>query len=349
MDTITHALSGALLARGMATGVRDPGRPTTAQLVIAGTVAATFPDSDIVTSLFSSVAYLTAHRGVTHSLPMLPVWAVLLALIMGVLTRKPFRGYLLVSAAGVLIHILGDLITSFGTMILAPLSDRRFALGTTFIIDLILSGIIVLALLASLLWRQSRAPALAGLAILVGYVGYQAWMREQAENLAREYAQAQGMADAQVVALPRPPLPTNWTLVVSSGEQYRVAHVNLWRRSVPAPRPDGSLIPRLHAAFPPASALQWESATRFGTDMARRDTARAAWNAPDFGFYRWFAQLPALHRIDIGNPSVCVWFEDLRFLTPGRAEVPFRYGLCRQDEGPWQRFRLTPEGPRPLQ
>ncbi|MCW5621342.1 MAG: metal-dependent hydrolase [Burkholderiales bacterium] len=348
MDTITHALSGALLARGMATGARAPGRPTTAQLVIAGTVAATFPDSDIVTSLFSSVAYLTAHRGVTHSLVLLPVWAGLLALIMGVLTRKPLQGYLLVSAAGVLIHILGDLITSFGTMVLAPFSDRRFALGTTFIIDLILTGIILLALLASLLWRQSRAPALAGLALLVGYVGFQAWMQGQAEGLGREYAQAQGMVDAQVVALPRPPLPTNWTVVVSSGEQYRVAHVNLWRRSVPTAHANASLIPRLHAAFLPVSALQWESAARFGSDAARHDIARAAWNAPDFGFYRWFAQLPALHRIDIGNPSLCVWFEDLRFLTPGRDDMPFRYGLCRQDEGPWQRFRLTSEGPRPL-
>jgi len=40
-------------------------------------------------------------------------------------------------------HIAGDVITSYGTMLLAPLSDWRAAIGTTFIIDLWFSGIIV--------------------------------------------------------------------------------------------------------------------------------------------------------------------------------------------------------------
>jgi inner membrane protein len=40
-------------------------------------------------------------------------------------------------------HIVGDLITGFGTIVFAPLSDWRAALGTTFIIDLWFSGIIL--------------------------------------------------------------------------------------------------------------------------------------------------------------------------------------------------------------
>jgi inner membrane protein len=348
MDTITHALSGALAARGLASGARGPGLPSTAQLVVAGTVAAAFPDTDIVASLFSTLAYLTTHRGVTHSFLLLPLWTVLLALLMGALTRKPMRGYLAVCAAGLSIHIVGDLITSFGTMVLAPFSDRRFAIGTTFIIDLILTGIIVLALLASLFWRRSRVPAVAGLTLLVAYVGFQGWMRGQAEAIGRDYARAHGMADAQVTALPRPPLPTNWTLIVSTGDQYRYAHVNLWRTSVPVVREEASLIPRIHAAFLPANQLQWLSAARYGADPAQHALAREAWNASAFAFYRWFAQFPAVYRIDRGNPSACVWFEDLRFLTPGRVGVPFRYGVCRRDGGPWVRFRLTDDGPRPL-
>ena len=58
------------------------------------------------------------------------------------------------------IPIAGDLITSYGTMIFAPLSDARFALGTTFIIDLYFSGIIVAGLVASRCWRATRAPAI---------------------------------------------------------------------------------------------------------------------------------------------------------------------------------------------
>ena len=173
MDTLTHALSGALIARIVAPSQARPGAPTTRELVMAGTVAAVFPDTDILTTLISPLTYLTLHRGVTHSFLLLPLWAVLLAWLMGLATRKraAWRSYLLVCALGIGIHILGDWITSFGTMFLAPLSRTRFALGTTFIIDLVFTGIILAGLLASLLWRRSRIPATAALVALCATSG----------------------------------------------------------------------------------------------------------------------------------------------------------------------------------
>ena len=75
--------------------------------------------------------------------------------------KKPdpgaFRAYLVIAALGVGMHILGDLITSFGTMIYAPLSDARPALSATFIIDLWFTGIILAGLAASLIWRRPAA------------------------------------------------------------------------------------------------------------------------------------------------------------------------------------------------
>jgi len=54
--------------------------------------------------------------------------------------------------------------------------------------------------------------------------------------------------------------------------------------------------------------------------------------------YRWFAARPAFDGVTEG--SVCVWFVDLRFLTPGRGTMPFRYGACRERaESAW---RLVP-------
>ena len=244
MDTITHALSGALIARAVAPSQTRPGAPTTRELVMAGTVAAVFPDTDILTTLVSPLTYLTLHRGVTHSFLLLPLWTLPLALLMGLATRKlpAWRSYLLVCALGVGIHILGDWITSFGTMFLAPLSRARFALGTTFIIDLVFTGILVAGLLASLLWRRSRIPATAALLTLCSYVGMEAWLRQQAIEFGERYAQDNGLIGAQVDALPRPPLPSNWTVVVSDDEEYRFSHINLWRDSVPVAAPDAGLI-----------------------------------------------------------------------------------------------------------
>ena len=103
MDTLTHALSGALVGRVLA-GRRAPGAAAAAggasgtgfgagfgassaarpavpvwQMVAAGTVAATFPDLDFVLGWISELTYLRGHRGVTHSLILLPLWGLLIA------------------------------------------------------------------------------------------------------------------------------------------------------------------------------------------------------------------------------------------------------------------------------
>jgi inner membrane protein len=351
MDTITHALSGALIARAVAPSRTPPGAPATRELVAAGMVAAVFPDTDILATLISPITYLTLHRGVTHSFIVLPVWAVLLALAMALATRKlpAWRRYLPACALGVSIHILGDWITSFGTMFLAPLWPTRFALGTTFIIDLIFTAIIVAGLLGSLLRRNSRVPAVAALVVLCGYVGLQGWLRQQAIDVGERYARDNELTGAEVDVMPRPPLPSNWTVVVSNDAEYRLAHVNLWRTSLPSAASGAGLISRIQAAFLPPERAQWEVHPRFGLSETEHELALEAWGQEQFRFYRRFAELPALYRIDRGNPSTCVWFEDLRFLVPGRVVSPFRYGLCREGAGPWSLGRLGADGvPGPL-
>ena len=158
MDTLTHALSGALLAR--ATESRD-GQTIPRRTRMAVTFwAAAFPDSDVVLRFIDPLTYLTTHRGVTHSVIMLPFWAIGLALLFQLLYRGryPWRSFAGACALGIGIHIAGDVITSFGTMILAPLSDWRAQFPVTFVIDPYFSAIIVTGLLASLYWKHALRP-----------------------------------------------------------------------------------------------------------------------------------------------------------------------------------------------
>jgi len=336
LDTFTHALSGALIAR--ATAATDGAIPLSRRIVL-GTAAAAFPDSDIVLSLGSPIAYLLYHRGLTHSLLVLPAWAILLAWLAARLWRDPrgWRPYFAVAAMGVGIHIAGDVITSFGTMVFAPLSDLRVAMGTTFIIDLYFTGIIVVGLLTSRLWRASRAPAVLALSVLVCYVGFQAVLHRRAIEAAREYARAHQLFAARVAALERPLSPFNWRLVVGRGDEQHYADVNLLATTPPEPPGrDAGLIARISSTFAPVGMAHWISAPRFGDTADDRRVAREAWQQPSFGFFRWFASYPALYKIDRGNPSICVWFQDLRFALPGRGATPFRYGMCRDGDGPWR-------------
>jgi inner membrane protein len=294
-----------------------------------------------VLGFVSPVFYLETHRGVTHSLLMLPLWALLLAFASALLARDPrgWRPWFGVAALGIAAHIAGDLITSFGTMILAPLSDARFGIGTTFIIDLWFTGIIVVGLLASLAWRRSRTPAALAAVALAGYVAYQASLKVEAERFAAGYAATRGLADARIVVHPRPVSPYNWTAFVVHGDAIATSHVNLRRRDpLPAPSPDAAFIARLDAAYRPVAHAQWTQRTHFGASAREQALARSAWNSDAFGFFRWFADVPALDGIAAG--SECVAFRDLRFDTPGRAAVPFRFVVCREGaQAPW---RLAP-------
>jgi inner membrane protein len=345
MDTLTHALSGALIARATAPASGTPGAIPLGRRVAIGFLAAAFPDIDFITGFFGDIAYLYHHRGVTHSLVLLPLWAWLLAWLCAAVWREGpgWRAYFGVIAWALGAHIAGDWITSFGTMVLAPFSDARFSLSTTFIIDLWFTGIILAGLAASLVWGRSRAPALAGLAVLCGYVAFQFVLQQRAIEFGAAHARAAGITGARVTAMPRPVSPFNWMVVVEDGERYHYALVNLARREPVRLAADVGFIRRLSAPYLPLERAVWEQAERFG---AGREAALAkeAWQQPQLAFFRWFAEYPVLYKVEANNPGVCVWFQDLRFLTPGRRTWPFRYGLCREGEGPWEPFELAGEG-----
>lgn len=344
MDTLTHALSGALLARATAARKQEIHSVPLWQRVAVGAVAAVFPDIDYVAFLVSPLAYLVNHRGVTHSLVLLPVWAMLLAWLAARAWRHPggWRAFVGVAALGVGVHIAGDWITPFGTMLFAPLSDARFALGTTFIIDLWLTGIILSGLALSLAWKRSRAPAIAASVVLAGYVGFQGLLRAQAVEYGKQFAQSQRLEGARVSAQPGAVSPFNWTVVVEKNGEYRYAYVNLRRSEIAEePGPDSNFFARLSAPYNPLSAAVWNRASLFGRIPEDAKLAREAWSQPEFRFFRWFAEHPVLYRVDRTNPTLCVWFYDLRFTRPGLERPVFRFGLCREQDGPWRRFQLA--------
>jgi inner membrane protein len=348
MDNLTHAISGLLVAR--ATAPRDvPGAtlPLRRRLVL-GAIAASVPDLDFVAGWLSPVTYVLHHRGVTHSFLMLPLWSLLLAWLCSKLWRDglPWRAYFGVFAWGIGIHIVGDWITSYGTLLLAPLSDRRFALSTTFIIDLWLLALLLAGAVASLLFRRSRLPAAGALVAVTAYVAFQALLHRDALELGERHAAAQGLRDARISAVPRPVSPHNWMVVVETEERVDYAQVRLAERPALLASIGVPLFDDLAAAYVPPVSASWTSVARFGRGEAR-DIAREAFAARELGFFRWFAAHPTLHRIDRGDRETCVWFEDLRFVTPGRDVVPFRFGACGNGRE-WAPFKLEGDARIPL-
>lgn len=385
MDTLTHAISGALLGRLLCVRPVAPPLPASVAAVLAphgrfsaawdhapghlapwqaatvGAVAAAFPDIDALAMLAGDFTYLRWHRGVTHSVLLAPLWGWLLALVLArwfeVTRGKPGGWKVLFAPAlcGVLLHIAGDWITPFGTMMLAPLSDRRFGLGAMFVIDLAFSAILVGGLVLAAMAPRQRWPAALGLLGACAWVGL-AWTgQREGEAVARGHAQREGLAVQWIEAMPRPASPFNWTLAIFDGSDYRVAHVNTRRSEPLVASPSDFFVRRLSAPYLPASQAQWTRVPRFGGGNGEEAPVWVldAWSHEAFAPYRWFAGAPALlttaTRIaEDGSEERCAAFRDLRFEFPGREASPFRYGVCLGAGGAARLMRFGAKGWQPL-
>ncbi|MGC1130817.1 MAG: metal-dependent hydrolase [Candidatus Acidiferrales bacterium] len=156
MDTITHGIAGALIGKGYFS--ERAGKVG----IFAATLGAMFPDSDFVTYAFSSdpLAIVKYHRGITHSFVAMPVWAALLAAATRWIARR--CGYdspswtmlTLIYAVGLSSHILLDGLTSFGTRMWTPISQRRVAWDWLFIIDFVFTALLLAPQVAA--WVHSR-------------------------------------------------------------------------------------------------------------------------------------------------------------------------------------------------
>jgi membrane-bound metal-dependent hydrolase YbcI (DUF457 family) len=155
MDTITHGIAGALLAKAVFRGDDlFTLRPVSKGRIITWSVmlGSIFPDSDVLREFFSSnpMLIVTWHRSITHSLVCLPIWALLLA----ALTRwicgwrkwkcPSFLALCGLWGIGILSHIFLDLVTTFGTMIWSPIAWSRPAWDILFIIDFSFAGILLI-------------------------------------------------------------------------------------------------------------------------------------------------------------------------------------------------------------
>lgn len=345
MDTLTHSLLGALVVRSVFPRNRSSHPLSNRQRMLTGALAAAFPDMDYVASFVDPMVYLTLwHRSITHSFVLLPLWALLLGLFLAVVFRQRSEWRYLTLLAGVSIvsHILSDLITVYGTQILSPLSGWRASVGTTFIIDPWFTLIVLVGCLAGFRESVRYVPQLC-LAVLVVYVGFQAFMKQHALSVASAYLTRENVDPDRIDALPQPLSPFNWKLLVTSGTRYDVAYVNLaggYRVSAD----EAGFWAKFRRTYRDPAHVVWETFHKYGNDPATIHQVRSLWEDSQLDYFRRFAGYPAYYRTDHTPEKTCVWFTDLRYVLPYMTP-PFRYGLCREKPVPkWNLRRLRRSG-----
>ncbi len=354
MDPLTHALSGALLARATARrpcqvlppGKHNPSPALPLRLrITTGFIAAAFPDIDFALRLIDTLLYLNWHQGPTHSLILLPLWAWLLAQVFARLFHPyPWQLFFIPACLGLSIHIVGDLITAYGLMLFAPLSTERYSLPLVFVIDPWFSLIIIAGLMMSWRYPDQRIAAIAALTGLGIYIFFLSTLYHQAIAVAQQHTKINAMHISSTISvLPQPLSPFHWKLIIRHDGHYQVAWVHLHKKTAEFSNHESAadlwLWQKIATAYRPVTEDAWISHHQFGADPHQRDFIRDAWNAPAFEPFRAFSAFPVLERVEESNQRLCYWFYDMRFEFP---ELPpsFRYGICRNEgETNWRMLR----------
>jgi inner membrane protein len=239
MDNITHSLTGALTAKFIESRPTQPEekniyRRTFFWLFV---LAANFPDIDVLVGLTGDpVLSIRHHRGITHSILFAPVLAIAPALLFRFFSKVDnIRLLWIISLLGILIHIFFDLVTAFGTRILLPLSETRYALDWFFIIDpfftLLLAGVL---LAGKWLPRRRSLTTSIGIAVAVLYVLATAFNHGMAEIRVKEAARKEGVMWTRISTLPQPLSIFRWQGLVQTDGAVLQTFFSLFDDGTPA-------------------------------------------------------------------------------------------------------------------
>jgi inner membrane protein len=157
MDTVTHTLFG--LALYGAVNKKRMTKNERRALLCCTLIGSQIPDIDVVSSLWDANGrYQMWHRGITHSLFLVPLWAWLIAYPVRLFFKVDGRFWFWITALAVLIHNTADIFNAWGTGYFEPFSAVRLTFGTTPIVDLVFWVIILLAFLIVRFSPQKGAP-----------------------------------------------------------------------------------------------------------------------------------------------------------------------------------------------
>jgi len=154
MDPLTQGVLGASLSQSVS---------KKSHLVIAGAfglLAAMAPDLDVlIRSQSDPLLFLEYHRQFTHSLLFIPIGSLICALVLHYLFGKrfglSFKQSWLYSALGYSTHALLDTCTSYGTQLLWPLTNERYAWNLVSVIDPAFTLPILILLILATIKRNS--------------------------------------------------------------------------------------------------------------------------------------------------------------------------------------------------
>lgn len=309
MDIITQGLLGSTVAQ--AAYSKRLGK----KAALFGLLIGLLPDFDIISGLGGAWASLKYHRGPTHSVLVLAA----LALPTGWLCKRLARcegnlkDWVGLAFLSLVTHPIIDLFTSYGTNIIWPVSNKRFALDALPIIDPIYSLPLLIATIAGLsgLFTFKRCQSLA-IGALVFSSLYTAFGYNNSQSLVKEGNKlflANGFNAVEVRATPT--FFNTWVFRVFGRDKdnnYIITYMRKGKKD-----PIGPIV-------------QLSSSTDEFTDIALNETRGK--------LFKWFAMdMIQTESVKNADGTHHVFLNDMRYgmlLSPGKSLFSARASFDKQ-------------------
>lgn len=198
MDPLTHGLIGAATAQVIAPKkLRWPAAFT-------GFIAAIVTDFDVlIRDPNNPLLNVELHRQFSHSFIFIPIGGLLAAMLVWFFVRKKlsFQQTYLYAVSGYATHGLADTITSYGTHLLWPFVDERYAWNVISVFDPVFTlGIFIFMVL----WVLKGEKKFLGFLFLwmFGYLGSGFVQQQRAASVAEKLAEQRGQTINRKVIKP---------------------------------------------------------------------------------------------------------------------------------------------------
>jgi inner membrane protein len=343
VDPLTHVATGVICSQ------LAPA-PSRWWALVAGVMFALLPDVDYFFIFWDRLAFIRYHRGFTHSLLALFLFALLGALA-GRFLGGPrwFKPLLLIGLVVLGSHLLLDLATSYGTQLLSPFSRQRFSLDWIFIIDPYFTAVLVAGAISALIIPRWGPRLGAGCLAMAGvYLLTCALLHHQALSLARQVFRNPGLRT--VAALPQPFSCRRWHLIAAGPEEIQQTFVQLPYTAIlglgTLGKPPKTVAVSQSQVCPvPAKPYQdpGHLTIQTWTPVASPGTNYPPEVRKILGSYLEFSRFPLLCRSQGQEGGQVLEWRDLRFSVPGRA-FPFVLQLRLDAKGRLQHWLIGRRG-----
>jgi len=230
MDPISQGVLGAVVTQTFArktaaTGSEQP-KASLGKVGLIGCLAAMAPDLDVlISSATDPLLALEFHRHFTHSLLFIPLGALICSLVLHPLLGRrwqlPFKLTFIWCLLGYATHALLDGCTTYGTQLLWPLSDKRFAWDSVSVVDPLFT-VPLLVLVALAIKQQRLRWSRLAVAWVFVYLGFGFVQHERALSMGQALAESRGHKPMRLEVKPSFANLLVWKLVYETEQHFYV-------------------------------------------------------------------------------------------------------------------------------